>query len=327
MGDLIVSSILLENSKVFNKFKKVHFLIKEQYLELFADYSGEIKIIGYNYENYRTSFLSKYRKLIELRNEGYEICINLTAARGILNEEMTHLVGAKETITLNTFLKYLGKGIGNYFNNKYSNIIAKNILNEYDKHFELLKYLSGNNNFYFNKGVVFPDYNIDTTKFNELKNTVIIAPFSSVMTRDWESDKFAGLINRLKIKNKIVLLGSKNQFDKLLKISNYDENITILAGELRLNELAILINKAKLFIGLDSGLTHIALKMNTPLIAIIGGGEFGRFFPYRESKNAKYLYSKMDCFLCHWECSKERKFCITDVTLNDVLKEIDKMLE
>ncbi len=326
IGDLIVSTILLENSEIFKNFEKVHFLIKNQYLDLFKDYSGKVSVIGYSYENYKYSFFAKYRTLVKLRREGYETCINLTAARGILNEEMTHLVGAKEIITLNSFMKYLGNNIGKYFDSKYSTILAKNILNEYDKHIELIHFLSTKNqNIIFNQNIVFPR-KIISPKLQSLENSIIIAPFTSVMNRDWKKDNFSELINNLKTKNRIVLLGSKNQLDQLKVLSGNDKNITILAGELNLNELPILIKEAKLFIGLDSGLTHIALKMDCPLVAIIGGGEFGRFFPYKESRRVKYLYSNMDCFLCHWECTKKEKYCVSDVSLDTVLKEANNML-
>ncbi len=125
IGDLIVSSILLENPDIFNEYKNVHFLIRDQYLELFKDYSGKVKFISYNYKNYKFSLSYKYKTLMKLRKCGFETCIHLTAARGILNEEMTHLVGAKEVIALNSLLKYLGNRIGKYFNGKYTIILAK----------------------------------------------------------------------------------------------------------------------------------------------------------------------------------------------------------
>ena len=105
-----------------------------------------------------------------------------------------------------------------------------------------------------------------------------------------------------------------------------NKNVTILAGELELYEIPFLVKYAKLFIGQDSGLTHIAFKLGVPLIAIIGGGEFGRFFPYRESEKVRFLYSKMDCFLCHWECKKKEMFCMTDIAPNILLNEANKLL-
>ncbi len=328
IGDLLVSSILLENPKVFKNFNKVKFLIREEYLDLFKKYNGKIEFVGYNYNKYKFSLIYKYKFLSKLRAEGFEKSIHLTAARGILNEEMVHLIGAKESYTINSFLKYLGNGLGKYFYKKYKQIIATNILNEYEKHYEVMKFLSGNNiKTNFNNSFTFNEDAINgREKFNKYKDSIVIAPFSSRMNREWKKEYYFEVINKLKEKHKIVLLGSAKQKNVLKELVGKNNNTTILAGELKLFEIPLLLKQAKLFIGQDSGLTHMALKMGTPLIAIIGGGEFGRFFPYMESEKVKFLYSKMDCFLCHWECSKTEMFCITDVTPQIVEAEIKQIV-
>lgn len=324
IGDLVVSSVLLENPKIFNGYEKVQFLIRHQYLELFKNYKGRVEFIGYNYINYKFSLIYKFKFLSILRKEGFKKCIHLTAARGILNEEITHLVGAKETIALNSFWKYLGNSLGKYFDKKYSRIIASDILNEYEKHYELIKFLGGSETkIVFNNDVTFGEENNSINKnFEDYKESIVIAPFSSLMNREWKREYYFASIHKLKENHKIVLLGAENQKKDLEELSGKSANVRVLAGELKLHEIPILLKKAKLFIGQDSGLTHIALKMGTPLIAIIGGGEFGRFFPYKESEKVKYLYSKMDCFLCHWQCKKKEMFCITEISADDVILEV-----
>ncbi len=328
IGDLVVSSVLLENHTIFNKYDKVQFLIKKQYLELFKNYSGKVEFIGYNYYKYKFSLAYKYKFLSKLRAEGFDKCIHLTAARGILNEEITHLVGAKETIALNSFWEYLGNNLGKYFDNKYFKIIASSILNEYEKHFELIKYLDKNSSeIIFNNGITFNEKDSSNfEKFAEYENAIVIAPFSSLQNREWKKEYYFETIEKLKTKNKIILLGAKNQKKDLEELKNDDERVIVLAGKLKLSEIPLLLKQAKLFIGQDSGITHIAFKMGTRIIAIIGGGEFGRFFPYKESEKVKFLYSKMDCFLCHWECIKDKMFCITDVTPQILLDEVEKIL-
>ncbi len=201
-------------------------------------------------------------------------------------------------------------------------------MNEYDKHIALLKYLSKNDSHIsFNNGITFNEKNnLLDDKFNKYRGIIAIAPLSSLMNRGWKKEYFTEVVNKLKEHHKIVLLGSKNQNMILKKYFGENTNLEILAGKLSLSEIPILLQKAKLFIGLDSGITHIALKMKTPLVAIIGGGEFGRFFPYQESKLTKFLYHKLECFLCHWECSQTEMSCILGVTPEKVLQEVNKIL-
>jgi ADP-heptose:LPS heptosyltransferase len=328
IGDLVVSSVLLENPQIFNGYKKVKFLVREEYLTLFSKYMGNVEFIGYNYKKYKYSLIYKIKHLMKLRKEGVETCINLTAARGILNEEITHLSGAKRTLALNSSDIYLGKKLVRYFNHQYTDIIAKEVLNEYDKHFELMKYLvRENNNFSFNRGITFNEvYFSKISKFNKYIPFVVIAPYSSEGNRDWKEEYFIKVIDYLRKNNRIILIGSSLQKKKLLELKGEKERVDVLAGDLELFEIPILLKKAKLFIGLDSGATHMALKVGTPLLAIIGGGEFGRFLPYRESEKAKYLYHRMDCFLCHWKCDKKEEFCLTNINSKYVIRIINKFL-
>ncbi|MFA5404142.1 MAG: hypothetical protein WC358_04335, partial [Ignavibacteria bacterium] len=67
IGDLMVSSMILENDELFPDEREIYFLIKEEYYTLFEKYNGKIKIITYNYKKYkwnlpyRISFLKKIR--------------------------------------------------------------------------------------------------------------------------------------------------------------------------------------------------------------------------------------------------------------------------
>ena len=327
IGDLLVSSLLLENQDIFDNYKKVQFLIKDKYLELLKNYNGKVKIIGYNKKKYKSSLIYKCKLLSKLRNENFGKCVHLTAARGILNEEITHLVGAKEVIALNSFWKYLGNIIGKYFDKQYTRIIGDDVLNEYEKHIKLINFLRGTEKeIIFNMGRTFEEYGINYSKFQEYNDFIAISPFTSSMNRDWRKKYFMEICYKLSDKHKVILLGSANQRRELAALCDEVSNVEILAGGLKLNEMPLFLKNAKLYIGLDSGLTHIALKIGIPIIAIIGGGEFGRFFPYKESHKARYLYSQMDCFLCHWECSKSEMFCMTDITPQLLINEVEKVL-
>jgi len=330
IGDLIVSSLLLENPDVFEEYEKVEFVIKEQYLALFADYCGKIKFIGYNPKKHKLFFPYKVKFLDYIRSVGFEKCINLTAARGIINDELTLLSGAKEKYCLNNNNKFLGEYFGKKLERKYTNILFAEITNEYDKHKELLKKLSGENNVkvhFFNR-LTFKtnDYSTARDYIND-NGLIIVAPLSSEQNRDWSQNHFTQLLRLLSPNYSIILLGTHKQKRSLQKIQSDLPNVVILAGELELNNLTSLLVKAKLFIGLDSGLTHLVLKLGIPLVAIIGGGFYQNFFPFMKSVKVKYLYSKMDCFGCEWECIYDKKHCIEDITVDEVFSEIEKILQ
>lgn len=328
IGDLIVSSIILENTDLLNEYEQIIFIIKQEYLILFSEYNGPVKFIGYNPVKYKFSLFYKIKFLNSIRSMEFEKCINLTAARGIINDEITLLSGAKEKFCNNNNLKYLGSYFGNKLDKRYWKILFSEIINEYDKHIKLLQMLSNSNNAkvnFYNRLTFRTKINSEFP-LNSYEHLIVIAPISSNKNRDWPYDYFKQLIKLLGNNYHIILLGTRNQKRLLQKIGNDTLNVTILAGVLQINEISALLKKSNLFIGLDSGLTHLALKLGIPLIAIIGGGFYQRFFPYMESKKVKYLYNKMDCFGCEWNCIYDKKHCIEDVTVDKVFDEMGKTL-
>jgi len=329
IGDLVVSSIILENPDVFVEYEKVKFIVKEQYLELFSDYDGKIEFISYNPIKYKLFIPYKVKFLNYIRSYRFEKCINLTAARGIINEELTLLSGAKEKYCLNNNIKFLGQFIGKKLERRYTDILFAEITNEYNKHISLLKKLSGNYNLkvnFYNR-LTFNTNNVNALKnYKSVKNLISIAPFSFNKNKDWPKGNLQKLIGLLNNDHQIILFGSKQQEKDLLGIKGNHQNVTILTNELKTNEIPSLLTKSKIFIGLDSGLTHLALKLGIPLVAIIGGGFYQRFFPFMESAKVKYLYYKMDCFGCEWNCIYDKKHCIEDISEDEVFREIEKIL-
>lgn len=99
IGDLMVSSLLLDNDDIFDN-SRVYFLIKDKYLELFKEYYGKVEIIGYNYQRYKWSIFFKIKFIKYLHSLKLSKCYNVTSARGILNDEMSLLSGADEVYCL-----------------------------------------------------------------------------------------------------------------------------------------------------------------------------------------------------------------------------------
>ena len=331
IGDLMVSSIILDNDDIFDD-SKVYFLIKEKYLELFNDYHGKVEIIGYNYLKYKWSIFYKIKFIKYLHSLKLSKWFNVTSARGILNDEMSLLSGANEVYCLNSNWRYLKKAFGKRMDLEYDGVLCKNKTNEYNKHLALLDYLNqGKDNNINTKNIkVF-----NTSRSLELLSNerfdddeyITVAPLPSDIKRSWGINNFKELCKELTKSFKVVLLGSMNDKEILDGISKSNNKIINTAGLLKLYEVPSVISKSKLFIGNDSGLTHIALKFNIPVIAIIGGGNYGKFFPYdEENPKVVYLYDDMDCFGCEWRCIYKERLCLTNVKINTVLDNVKKLI-
>jgi ADP-heptose:LPS heptosyltransferase len=254
----------------------------------------------------------------------------LTPARGMLNDEISVFSGANKIIALNSNKKYLKGLSAKIMDNYYNEILFAKIKNEYTKVEELISQFSK-----IEKEII--HNNIKTFKIsgsNKLidsgkvkKNEyIVIAPLSTEIDRTWGLDNFSGLSKELSKFNKIVLLGSENEKTLLIRIKNKNENVIIDTSPLE--ELPDILNYCKIFIGGDSGLTHIALKLGKPLLAILDGGYFNRYFPYREEdKKNNYIFHMMDCFECGFNCIYDKKYCLTNISFEEVFEKANQILK
>jgi ADP-heptose:LPS heptosyltransferase len=66
----------------------------------------------------------------------------------------------------------------------------------------------------------------------------------------------------------------------------------------------------ELMIGNDTGFTHFASLAARKLIIILGGGTFGRFFPWPESDRQFVVFHGLDCYDCGWQCKFPSRECM-----------------
>jgi hypothetical protein len=59
----------------------------------------------------------------------------------------------------------------------------------------------------------------------------------------------------------------------------------------------------------------------------MGGGHFGRFYPYDDPKKHRMVFKEMDCFNCDWHCVHESVRCIQEITCDAVWHETQRMME
>jgi ADP-heptose:LPS heptosyltransferase len=243
---------------------------------------------------------------------------------------MSLLSGAKEIYCLNSNWRYLKKAFGRKMNNEYNGVLYKDKTNEYDKHIELLSHFKQIEVYSVKNKKVFNILRIPKLFSNGYLNGddyITVAPLPSDIKRSWGINNFKELFNELTKSYKVVLLGSRTDKMILDNISESNQNIINTAGLLNIYEVPSVISRSRLFIGNDSGLAHIALKLNVPMIAFIGGGNYGKFFPYNE-ENPKiiYLYDDMDCFGCEWKCIYEERLCLINVSLSTVLDSVNRLI-
>ncbi len=317
LGDVVISSIILENDTVF-KDKKVIFLVSHKYSDIFINYKGSIEIVDIDFIKYKYNPIYRIKFLKRLIKLGIKEIYNISSARGFISNEIALLSGAKRKYSFTSNHIYLSKYYSKKLDEKYDKILFKEEKNAYSRIINLLKDFNRNEEIKINRGKIF---NI----LIEREDYICISPFSSLKEKNWNINYYRELISLISNNHNIFLIGSKKDYQKLDNLRNKNTNINIEVGDL--NQIIKLIANSKLYIGNDSGFAHIALKFDIPAIVIIGGGFFGEFFPLPFNiKKVRFLYHKMECFNCAWNCSYRESYCISRVSVQEVYNRVLELL-
>jgi ADP-heptose:LPS heptosyltransferase/tetratricopeptide (TPR) repeat protein len=142
----------------------------------------------------------------------------------------------------------------------------------------------------------------------------------------WGSDNYAALVDRLKKetgKEILLMVGPFGEENLLAEISVGARSCpTPLLGQFAFWQSAALVERAAFYVGSDTSVAHIAAAMKVPTFVLLGGGHFGRFFPYPEGSSVTCLTHKLECFNCYWKCSQRYNKCIADISVQEVVSAV-----
>lgn len=149
--------------------------------------------------------------------------------------------------------------------------------------------------------------------------------------RSWPEEHWRRLIDLLSSRGSeaLVLIGSAAERKYLERYLKRSDRLVSLAGRTRLDRLAAVIAGARGMITTDTGPSHVAGAVNTPVIVIFGPSDSRRTAPYATSDNrVRVLTAGLECSPCSLtgairDCPWNR--CMHEVTPEAVLREIDRM--
>lgn len=103
---------------------------------------------------------------------------------------------------------------------------------------------------------------------------ILIHPTSRWLFKTWPTAQMAALIDQLTAAGHRVLLTAAPDPAELAMVADIQQRlarpVASLAGELSLKQLAALIGRARLFVGMDSVPMHMAAALQTPTVALFG---------------------------------------------------------
>ncbi|MEO0202198.1 MAG: glycosyltransferase family 9 protein [candidate division WOR-3 bacterium] len=230
LGDVVLTTSVIE--ELYERNYEIHYLTRKPFDEIFID-DFRIKKI----------FIDGEVKILELLKENYEIVLDLH-------------------FKLKTIL--LSKLISPFSSRNYNKrILERRLTLIFKKDFNNKRiYEMYNETIGSNKK---PKLIINGKPIIE-GNYIVINPTARYPSRIYTHfDKLDKLLKNLKIKK--VYIGTKKDLHFL---ENYEFSGINLIGKTSIREMLLIVKYARLFIGNDSGISHIASAFNVPSIVFFG---------------------------------------------------------
>ena len=156
----------------------------------------------------------------------------------------------------------------------------------------------------------------------------VIHPAAAFETKQWAAENFARVAEELSIRGLTpVAIVSPKEKQLAESLVNQSSAHVIALTDLSLPEVTALQSRARLFVGNDSGIAHIAAAAGAACVVIFGSSNVAHWRPWTTQANEVVL-EEMPCQPCHgYFCAEfEKPECILRVPVDRVVGAIDRVL-
>ena len=163
---------------------------------------------------------------------------------------------------------------------------------------------------------------------NPKSKIALIHPVAAFDTKQWATENFARVAEFLSEKGlQTVAIATKKEREVLENLKKLSKVPILTFDDLTLPEITALASRAKIFVGNDSGIAHIAAAVQTPSVVIFGSSNRNHWRPWTDAPN-EIVYEKFACQPCAGYFCKEfdEPKCILSVKIESVIEAIEKIL-
>lgn len=335
IGDFI---IWLDSAKEYRTLypeEKITLISNNIWLALAKEFYYWDEVIGLDREKFFGNLFYRYTMLARIRNAGYKIAISTAYSRELhYGDALIHTCGSIERIGHQGDLSNMSEWGKRISDRWYTRLVpsSSSPIFESIRNAEFIRAL-GNKDFQCSIANITVNSSDNETLRALPDKYIVLFPGAGAPYRQWETDKFALVADMIYEEFNLpgVICGSLQ--DKGLSdiiITKSKASLIDIAGMSSLSDLIHVIRNADLVIGNETSAIHIAPSVNTPSVCILGGGNFGRFMPYKIESGSNLclptpVFHKMDCFGCRWRKPCMSRFdkrsvvpCISKITVNSV---------
>jgi predicted lipopolysaccharide heptosyltransferase III len=162
----------------------------------------------------------------------------------------------------------------------------------------------------------------------EAGDYALVHPASAFFTKQWATENFARTAEFLAEKGlHMVAVAAKHESAVLDALAANSRIPVTTFNDLTLQEITALASRAKLFVGNDSGIAHIAAAVGTPTVVIFGSSNRNHWRPWTDAPN-EIVFKEFACQPCPGYMCAEfgEPQCILTVPTVGVFAAIDRVL-
>ena len=156
----------------------------------------------------------------------------------------------------------------------------------------------------------------------------VVHPAAAFDTKQWAAQNFAQVIGELTARQiPTIAITGPNETQLVDELRKLSTSQIFSFPNLSLPEVTALLARARLFVGNDSGIAHMAAAVETPSVVVFGSSNRAHWGPW-STKPAEMVFEEMDCQPCHgYYCEKfEEPECIKRLPVERVIAAVDRVL-
>jgi lipopolysaccharide heptosyltransferase II len=156
----------------------------------------------------------------------------------------------------------------------------------------------------------------------------LVHPAAAFDTKQWATEKFARVVESLTSRSlPVVAIAAPSETHVIKNLKTHSSAPVAGLTDLSLPEVTALSARARLFVGNDSGIAHIATAVGTPSVVIFGSSNRAHWRPWTTAP-AEVVFEEMPCQPCHGYFCEEfaQPECILRVPVERVTAAIDRIL-
>ncbi|CAN5190200.1 lipopolysaccharide core heptosyltransferase RfaQ [soil metagenome] len=165
------------------------------------------------------------------------------------------------------------------------------------------------------------------SKIND--DLALMHPASAFFTKQWPTENYARAAEFLADQGlQTIAVASKTEIAVLKELVAQSRVPVTTFDDLTLPEITALAYRAKLFVGNDSGIAHIAAAVKTPVVVVFGSSNRSHWSPWTDSPS-EMVFQEFRCQPCAgFTCAEfGEPRCILGVTPESVFAAISRTLE